>query len=361
MSKIRPIAIHLPQFHPIPENDHWWGKGFTEWNNVAKAKPLFKNHYQPHLPADLGFYDLRLKEARIAQAEMAKQYGIHGFCYYHYWFEGKRLIERPVEEIANSNDPKFPFMLCWANGSWTRTWEGNNNILMEQTYSHEDDIKHIQKLISYFRSSNYIKINNRPVFAICRTESMPNPQKTSELWRKEVKKAGFDDLYLIRFEMFEGGYDAQSIGFDAAADFQPDWNNFPIPKDYYIKKIARKLKIKLPAKYNQNIYDYNQIVDTMINRASSPYKLYPCVTPGWDNSPRKKEGATIFVNSTPLKFKEWTAQTIENFQPFSEQENFLFINAWNEWAEGNHLEPCQKWGTAYLEVLQEALNSDINQ
>ncbi len=353
-NELRAIAIHLPQFHPIPENDEWWGKGFTEWTNVAKAKPIFRGHYQPHLPSDLGFYDLRLPEARQAQADLARQYGIHGFCYYHYWFHGKRLIERPVEDMVRTGVPDFPFMLCWANGSWTRTWEGNDNILIEQTYSGTDDINHIRHLITYFKSPNYIKIDNKPVFLVCRTESLPNPAQTAETWRNEVRKEGFDDLYLIRFEMYEGGYSADTIGFDAAADFQPDWEHFPNPKHTLIKRIANKLNINLKSKYRHNIYDYKEIVNIMKNRINPRYKLYPCLTPGWDNSPRKQSGATIFTNSTPQTFEHWSRHTIQNFQPYSNEENFIFINAWNEWAEGNHLEPCQKWGRQFLQAFKNA-------
>src|SRR6476620_7799168 len=180
ITNIKPIAIHLPQFHPIPENDEWWGKGFTEWTNVTKAKPLFKGHYQPHLPADLGFYDLRLPEIREQQAQLAKEYGIYGFCYYHYWFNGRRLLERPFEEVFKSGKPDFPFMLCWANENWTRVWDGmNNEVLLAQNYSEEDDRAHIKTLIPYFKDSRYIKINRKPIIAIYRSSSLPNPKRTT--------------------------------------------------------------------------------------------------------------------------------------------------------------------------------------
>ena len=176
---IRPIAIYLPQFHPVPENDLWWGKGFTEWTNVVKAKPLFKDHYQPHLPADLGFYDLRVPEVREAQANLAREYGIFGFCYYHYWFNGKRILEKPFEEVFESGKPDFPFMLCWANENWTRSWDGGNNeILLEQKYCHEDDKKHIQSLIPYFKDKRYIKANGKPVIAIYRSTLLPDVART---------------------------------------------------------------------------------------------------------------------------------------------------------------------------------------
>lgn len=353
---IRPIAIHLPQFHPIPENDQWWGTGFTEWTNVAKARPLFKDHYQPHLPSHLGFYDLRLEEARIAQAEMARSFGIYGFCYYHYWFHGRRLLNRPIDEIIRSGKPDFPFMLCWANGSWTRTWDGNDNILMEQTYSPEDDLAHIRFLTGVFKDPRYIKIDGKPVFAICRTEMMPDPNTTAALWRDEIKKAGFEDLYLIRMEMFEAGYPATKIGFDASAEFQPDWRNFPPSIRPFYSKIMNRLGRKDPFIMN-NVYQYSDIVEKILSKPRVDYKLFPGIMPGWDNSARKSAGATIMRDSTPELFKHWLKEITHRFTPYSDQENFIFLNAWNEWAEGNHLEPDRKWGTAYLEAIKDVIDN----
>src|SRR5215207_9402018 len=199
---IRPIAIYLPQFHPIPENDEWWGRGFTEWTNVVKAKPLFQGHYQPHLPGELGFYDLRLPEVREQQAALAKQYGIYGFCYYHYWFNGRRVLERPFEEVFKSGKPDFPFMLCWANENWTRAWDGlDKQVLLKQNYSHEDDVQHIKTLIPYFKDSRYIKIDGKPVFAIYRSTLFPDLKRTINIWRDEARKERLE-LYLCHFESF---------------------------------------------------------------------------------------------------------------------------------------------------------------
>jgi len=219
---MRPIALYLPQFHPIPENDEWWGKGFTEWINVVKAKPSYKGHYQPHLPADLGFYDLRLEEVRQAQATMAKMHGIYGFCYYHYWFSSRRILERPFQEVFETRKPDFPFMLCWANENWTRTWDGlDDNILLKQNYSEEDDRLHIQSLIPFFNDKRYIKIGGRPVFAIYRSSLIPDPKSTIKIWRDEALKHGLE-LYLCRFESFgENGKNYVDDGFDAGIDFQP--------------------------------------------------------------------------------------------------------------------------------------------
>ena len=223
---IKPIAIYLPQFHPISENNEWWGKGFTEWTNVVKAKPCFEGHYQPHLPSDLGFYDLRLEEARLAQEELATSYGIYGFCYYHYWFNGKRLLHEPLDRKLKNTKEDFPFMMCWANENWTRTWDGSaNKILLSQEYSIDDDKKHIQHLITYFKDDRYIKVNGKPIFIIYRPKFFPNIEQTIELWRKEVKMAGFPDLYIGFSQNFEHQYEPESKGFDFAFEFQPNFSN----------------------------------------------------------------------------------------------------------------------------------------
>ncbi|MCG7856224.1 glycoside hydrolase family 99-like domain-containing protein [Flavihumibacter sediminis] len=355
MEKIRTIAIHLPQFHPIPENDSWWGKGFTEWTNVTKARPLFSNHYQPHLPADLGFYDMRARETRVAQAALAREFGISGFCYYHYWFHGKRLLHEPLDRLLSENEPDFPFMLCWANGSWTRTWEGNNDILIEQTYSKGDDLDHIKYLLNVFKDKRYIKVNGLPVLAVCRTESLPDPKSTAEIWQSEAKRAGFPGIYLIKMEMFETGVPASDIGFDACAEFQPDWRNFPRQKIGITNKIRARIFKKYDPYYYNNVIEYKDYVKMMEDKKSPAYKCFPGITPGWDNSPRKRYNATIMLNSTPGMFGKWFRKIIKSFKPYSSEENFIFINAWNEWAEGNHLEPDQKWGTAYLEEVRSSL------
>ena len=197
-NKLRSIAFYLPQYHPIPENDEWWGKGFTEWTNVTKAKPIFRDHYQPHLPADLGYYDLRLPEVRQAQAELAKEYGIGGFCYYHYWFSGKRLLERPFNEVLASGKPDFPFCLCWANESWSRRWDGQETqVLTKQTYDGVSDTKnHIHWLIKAFKDPRYIRINDKPLFLIYRAKEIPELERMIVIWREEAEKAGLTGLYL---------------------------------------------------------------------------------------------------------------------------------------------------------------------
>ena len=358
---VRPIAFYLPQFHPIPENDSWWGEGFTEWTNVSRAAPLFSTHYQPHVPADLGFYDLRLPEARQAQADLAREYGIYGFCYYSYWFNGKRLLSRPFDEVLASGEPDFPFCLCWANENWTRVWDGlDKDILIEQSYSEEDDRQHIRWLANAFRDKRYIKMGDRPLFLVYRARSIPDPVKTTSIWRDEARKLGFRGLYLCRVESFaEEHQHPACLGFDASVEFQPDWSSFPaLTTPLHRGKVWQGLtRWGLSSKaYQQNdVYSYERVAELMRRRDLPPYKRFPCVTPGWDNSPRRKRGAIILRGSTPKLYRRWLEATLARFEPYGPGENLVFINAWNEWGEGNHLEPDKRWGRAYLEATRRAL------
>lgn len=356
---LRTIAFHLPQYHPIPENDAWWGKGFTEWRNVCKAKPLFDGHYQPHVPADLGFYDLRLEEVRIAQADLAREYGIDGFCYYHYWFNGKRLLERPVEEMLVSGKPDFPFCLCWANENWTRRWDGEDSlILMKQDYSEADDRDHIQDLFRFFRDPRYIRVNGKPLFLVYRTENMPDPAKTAEIWRAEARKAGIGELYLVRVESI-GRVNPLNIGFDAALEFAPDWNRMgPVAKSYAPDDPELPEIVELPSNVHENNYtrSYVELMENMLEKVQPPYPWLRCVTPSWDNSARRSENAIILLGSSPKLYRQWLKKIIKKtFVANRPSERIVFINAWNEWAEGNHLEPCQKWGRSYLEATKSGI------
>jgi lipopolysaccharide biosynthesis protein len=353
LSKVRLLAFYLPQFHPVPENDAWWGDGFTEWSNVRKARPLFPGHYQPHIPADLGYYDLRSPETRQAQADLAREYGIYGFCYYHYWFNGKRLLELPFKEVLDSGKPDFPFCLCWANESWTRVWDGGNrNILMAQTYSEDDDRNHVRWLIGAFQDHRYIRVDSKPLFLVYRASHLPDPHRTTDLWREEASKAGVGDLYLCRVESFSDEYmNPRALGFDAAVEFQPDRTHLP-----FFRKVLRRLALEFRFAY-RDVYDYAAYVKRMLRKKTPPYKCYPCVMPMWDNSPRRKTHPTIFHNSTPERYEHWLRSILRRFTPFSSHENLVFVNAWNEWGESNHLEPCQRWGRGYLEATRSALAS----
>jgi len=359
MSNIRSIAIHLPQFHPIPQNDDWWGKGFTEWANVTRAKPLFKGHHQPHLPADLGFYDLRLADARLAQEALAKEYGIYGFCYYHYWFNGERLLHEPLDRKLKNPEEDLPFMLCWANENWTRRWDGEEkDILMEQKYSLNDHRAHARFLCNnFFKDSRYIKVNNKPVFIFYKTFLIPEIKEAIRAWREEAALCGLDGLYLLCMDNFIYE-DALSVGFDAAIHFHPDYRYFQKLLPPWKDRLLRRLKLGESFFYKHHVEDYEQYNKriTTINRLVSS-KVYPGITPGWDNTARKTKDGIIFLDSSPQKYKKALNECLSAFKPFSKDENFLFINAWNEWAEGNHLEPCKKWGRQYLEVTKQVLKN----
>jgi GT2 family glycosyltransferase/glycosyltransferase involved in cell wall biosynthesis len=336
------IAFYLPQYHPIPENDAWWGKGFTEWTNVAKARPLFEGHYQPHLPSDLGFYDLRIPEVRKAQADMAREYGIYGFCYYHYWFNERRLLERPFQDMLGSGQPDFPFCLCWANENWTRSWDGRDGaVLIKQDYCEEDDRNHMRWLLGVFGDKRYIRIREKPLMLIYRSMCLPDAARTVEIWREGARENG-EELYICKVESSpsESG-DPLIGGFDASVEFQPDWGNLGPAKK------------RVPG--GHVVYDYPQVAQRMIDKPIPPYKRYPCVTPMWDNSPRKKEDSLIIDNSSPECYEMWLRTAIGKLSALELDDNIVFINAWNEWGEGNHLEPDERHGKAYLEATKKAL------
>jgi lipopolysaccharide biosynthesis protein len=355
------IAFYLPQYHPIPENDAWWGKGFTEWRNVAKARPLYRHHYQPHLPADLGFYDLRLPEARKAQAELAQAFGINGFCYYHYWFNGRRVLQRPFEEVLASGEPDFPFCLCWANENWTRRWDGSDDeILLDQIYSEQDDREHLESLLTAFKDPRYIRIDGKPLFLVYRTNALPEPARTAEIWRSVARTQGLGDLYLVSVESQEQEIrDPHDFGFDAAVEFQPCWpmldtlsNQTPNLRE----KIKGMIQKESPGKKRHRVFDYEEVCHAALARPVPPYVRFPCVTPSWDNTARRRWGGIVLQGATPKLYGQWLRQTVERLPSLGLPEPVVFVNAWNEWAEGNHLEPDQRWGTRYLEETLSALS-----
>ena len=355
---VRPIAFYLPQFHPVPENDEWWGTGFTEWRNVTRAKPRFFGHYQPHLPADVGFYDLRVPEVRQMQADLARRYGIYGFCYYHYWFGGRRILERPFNDVLASGEPDFPFCLCWANENWTRVWDGGNqHVLLGQNHSSEDDRAHIHEVLPAFQDERYIRINDKPLYLVYRTELLPNAAQTAEIWREEAHKAGIGDIYLARVEQFVDDVDPTTIGFDAAVEFAPSGEWLGTPKFRgFLPSLLAKLGLLSPAFAENNVIPYEQVTRVFMNKAEPDFKRFHCVSPMWDNSARRKKRARILVDSTPGLYERWLKHTIARTRKVHEgDERIVFLNAWNEWAEGCHLEPDLKWGHAYLEATQRAL------
>ena len=356
---LRYIAVYLPQFHPIPENDEWWGRGFTEWSNVTRARPLFPGHYQPHLPGDLGFYDLRLPEARDAQAELARAYGIDGFCCYHYWFQGRRLLERPMNEILRTGQPNFPFCLFWANESWEGRWHGvmdERRALVKQEYSLEDDLNHIRWLAEAMGDHRYIRVSGRPVFVIYRPMDLPVPGRTIEVWKSEASRLGIEEPYLIASDSHAPGKDLTTLGFDAVVRFLPqlsvlDYFGRRTP-NWFLRRVLRNVRTGV---FSLCPYacDYEKALRAMLREV--PPRTHKMIFPGWDNTPRAGKRGIVMVRNSPEKFYEallemskWTLEHLEA------DRRILFLNAWNEWAEGNHLEPDLRFGTRYLEATRKA-------
>lgn len=357
MSDVRALAFYLPQYHPIPENDEWWGPGFTEWRNVVKARPQFPGHLQPRVPADLGFYDLRVPETRAAQADLARAHGITGFVYYHYWFTGRRLLDRPFAEVLGSGEPDFPFALCWANEDWTRAWDGaSGQVLLHQEYSAADDREHVRHLLPAFADPRYVRVDGRPLFLVYSASRLPDPHRTTDRWREESVRAGVGDLYLCRVDHDREGGDPAALGFDAAVDFQPSFAELGPPLGRSVPaRVARRLHLGHQAYRRHRIYDYSTIVDRMLARPPVPYKRFPGVSPGWDNTPRRDRQGAVFRNPRPDEYGRWLQAVVGEFTPFGPGEDLVFLNAWNEWAEGNVLEPCRRWGHGYLEATRAAL------
>jgi lipopolysaccharide biosynthesis protein len=344
---VRAIAFYLPQFHPIPENDRWWGKGFTEWTNVTRARANFVGHYQPRLPADFGFYDLRVPETMEEQADVARAHGIHGFCYHYYWFGGKRLLERPVEVMRERGKPDFPYCFCWANENWTRRWDGaDNEVLIAQTPLATDDERFIRDLLPHLRDARYIRVDGRPLILVYRVGMLPDPQATAATWRAVCRAEAVGELYLCAARTYDTGDPAQ-YGFDAVVEFPP--HNTRVPT------INAQVEI-INAAFRGSIYDYREFVDDVLAQPDPDYPCHPTVMPGWDNTARRPDLANIFIHATPEVYEVWlreiAARVIQKRPP---EERLVFINAWNEWAECAYLEPDRRFGQQYLEATRRAL------
>ena len=345
---IKAIAFYLPQFHPIVENDLNWGKGFTEWTNVTKANQNFVGHYQPQLPIDLGFYDLRIVDNIKRQATLAKNYGIYGFCFHHYWFDGKGVMRTPIDLLLEHKEIEINFCLNWANENWTRRWDGREeDILLKQNHSDADDLLFIQDASKYFRDSRYIRINSKPLLLIYRPSLFPDIKKTVLIWKKWCKENGLGDLYICLTDSFEN-INPESIDFDASVQFVP--NTLPL------ESMEGSLQVTNP-NFKGGIVSYDDAVEVIKKYTKPEFKKFRGICPAWDNTPRRQDTSYIVHNSTPEKYKNWLKIIIEDtFENFQEEERFIFINAWNEWAEGAHLEPDRKYGYAYLDATYAMLS-----
>ena len=352
-NKSRIIAFYLPQFHPIKENDAWWGKGFTEWTNVAKARPLFPGHVQPRLPGDLGFYDLRLPETRDAQAALALENGVEGFCYWHYWFGGRRLLERPFNEVLASGSPSLPFCLGWANETWSGIWHGSpNKILIEQTYPGEDDDRrHFEYLLTAFQDQRYIRVNGKPLLVIYKPLKVLNPQTRFEFFRNLAVKAGLPGLYIVGVNM--GDFDdPSSLGLDGAI-MSTLGQVSPSPMLRRLQRLYWGIRRRMPAA-SLRVIDYETGVRDLIpNLRSFNFDAFPCVVPNWDNTPRSGERGLVLTGSTPEKFRPHLRKAIDSVQHNESDKKIVFLKSWNEWAEGNFVEPDTIYGHGYLKVIRE--------
>jgi Glycosyltransferase WbsX len=348
------VALYLPQFHPVPENDEWWGKGFTEWTNVSKAKPLFRGHQQPNLPGELGFYDLRVPETREAQALLARENGVNAFCYYHYWFgHGRRLLERPFEDVLSSGSPDFPFMLCWANQTWSGIWHGlEDRTLVEQQYPGlKDHEAHFEALLPAFKDPRYLRVNNKPVFMIYDPEELPDAKKTLSIWRAMAKQAGLEGFYFLA-EHSDPFWNASLFGFDAFVNQR----NFPrrrswVPWSRPLEKVGAKINDYLG---RPSVYEYQDLIRYFVPERASDLAI-PCVLPNWDNTPRSGARGVVLRNSCPELFEKQLRQAQKRSAHRKAQDHFLFIKSWNEWGEGNYLEPDRRYGDAYLKVIRNLL------
>ena len=346
--RVRIIALYLPQFHPIPENDAWWGKGFTEWTNVARAAPLFDGHYQPHLPADLGFYDLRVRDVQHEQVALARTYGVAGFCFYLYWFEGRRLLEGPLDAFVDDHSIDFPFCICWANESWTRTWDGlEREVLIQQNHSPADDLRFIRDVSRYLKQESYIRIDGRPLLVVYRPGQLPEPRQTAERWREWCREFGIGEIHLSYTQSFET-VDPAKFGFDSAIEFPPNLRSPP--------NVEHEVN-HLDSQFSGTIYDWSEFPARSDRYSTPSYPLFRAVNTGWDNTARRGSAGTVFVNSSPALYWRWLVNAIrDTTKRFpSHDERLVFVNAWNEWAEGAHLEPDRRFGFGYLEATRAAL------
>lgn len=348
--KVKLIAFYLPQYHPIPENDLWWGKGFTEWTNVSKARAQFLGHYQPRLPGDLGFYDLRVSQVQEQQAALALHYGLSAFCFHYYWFSGKRLLEKPLDSFISNPNITFPFCICWANEDWTRRWDGSSGqVLISQEHSFDNDKLLIHDLVELFHHPNYYHVDKRPLMIVYRPDLLDEPARTLGYWRSYSEVHGTGDPLILAAQTFFFS-DPRSGGFDGAVSFPP--HHMPT-----LPNIDNQLEM-LNLEYRGDIFRYSDMARGFIEKLKDyPYKFYPTVVPSWDNEPRRPGSGMTLHGSTPDLFGEWLQQACQyQIENKPDAERMVFINAWNEWAESAYLEPDRRFGYAYLQKTADILS-----
>ena len=361
--KARIIAFYLPQLHEIPENNEWWGKGFTEWVSVKNGIPLFKGHNQPNRPGELGYYNLLDEITRMKQAELAKEAGIEGFCYWHYWFgNGRELLEKPFNLVLESGQPDFPFCLGWANHTWSRkTWtkfsKEGSQLLVEQEYPGEiDNILHFNKLLPAFKDRRYITVDGKPLFLIWDSMGLPNQKSFFEIWNKMAKENGLPGIHFVGLKggPIHSAHSPLTVGYDAVC-----WENFysaELKASWWKTYMLPKLHRFVESKWLLKKYKYQDIISNFFTDIDKEENIYPSIVANYDRSPRGGKKAVIFYDSTPNLFKQHLLEAIDCIKHKDEQHRILFLRSWNEWGEGNYIEPDEKWGKAYLNVIREVLN-----
>lgn len=348
---VRTIAFYLPQYYPIAENDEWWGKGFTEWTNVVRWRPLFRGHTSRHLPSDLGFYDLRVPEIREAQAALAEQYGVTAFCYWHYWFAGRQILNRPFDEVLASGEPSLPFCLAWANQTWSGTWHGApERILIEQTYpGQHDDESHFNRVLAAFSDPRYLTVDGKPLFYVYRPEQLPDAASWVERWRNLADRAGLPGIYLVAevSDLLGKGpvYDSvKADGWDAGV-----YLRFPA---LLTPSSVLRMRIRRALFGGPEIYPYAEMPHRPGGDLAS---LLPAVHPNWDNTPRAGRNGLVLDGATPRAFRRHVEEAVSRVSRRPSEERLVFVKSWNEWAEGNHLEPDMDHGHAWLQALRDGL------
>lgn len=368
---MKTIAFYLPQFHTFPENDEWWGKGFTEWTNMKRAEPLFEGHYQPRIPKDNNYYNLLDNNTWAWQIDLAKKHGVYGFCFYHYWFDGKLLMEKPVDNFLADTSLDMPFCICWANEHWTKAWSGKQNqVLIAQRYGGEKEwIEHFNYLLPFFKDKRYIRNNGKPLFILYRPELLEDAMNPMlDCWQRLARENGFEIEFGYQQIMFDLEKNKDDSRFAYNVEYQPNYaiHDLTHNKHKFLKAIKRaiskplyKLGINIEQARVEGLIkrDYDELWKAVLDHKPTDEKCVPGAFVDWDNTPRKKDRGSVFMGAHPDKFQKYMSELIKKTKN-EYKKDMIFLFAWNEWAEGGYMEPDEKFGTAYLEALKKALEEN---